>query len=222
MIPTYVLTNNHHLWLLPGFAHLWNKYCGEQLVVFGFDSPNGRLPENVYFQSLGEQLPANQWSDGLLQMLDQIGHKYFILILEDYWLYRLVDKQRIGQVARLMNDDILRIDLAGNRASYKAAVEIAPGLVETPPSTPYQMSFQAGIWHKDNLRKVLRVGENPWEAEVNGSPRVGSLRVLGTKPAVMHYQPVWRTKQQRWQLEKIKTEDLEYLKAQGWLIPDPN
>lgn len=217
MIPTYVITNNKHLWLLPGFTHLWNKYCGSQLIIFGFDSPNGQLPKNVTFRSLGQQLPANRWSDGLLQMLDRIGHRHFILMLEDFWLYRQVDIERIHQVARLMADDILRIDLAGNRASYKAASEIAPGIVETPAGTPYQMSFQAGIWHKENLRSVLKIGENPWEAEVNGSHRVGDLRVLGTKPAAMHYQPVWRTKQRRWQLEKIKTEDLEYMKGMGWL-----
>jgi hypothetical protein len=40
---------------------------------------------------------------------------------------------------------------------------------------------------------------------------------LGTKPAALHYQPVWRTQQQRWQLDKMKTEDLEHLKEQGWL-----
>jgi hypothetical protein len=220
MIPTYILTNNHHLFLLPGFAHLWNKYCGSQVVVFGFDKPIG-LPNNFYFQSLGAQLPASKWSNGLIQMLDRIGHLHFILMLEDYWLYQSIDANRINKLANLMNDDILRIDLSGNRASYKSAVEIMPGIVETPLGTPYQMSFQAAIWHKDNLRRILRNGENPWQSEIEGSKRVDNLRVLGTRPATMHYQPVWRTQQQRWQLDKMKTNDIEYLKGQGWLdVPE--
>lgn len=216
MIPVYVLTNNNHLWLFPGFTYLWNKYCGSQVVVFGFDKPTG-LPNNFYFQSLGPQLPASKWSNGLLKMLDSIGHLHFILMLEDFWLYQPVDKQRINQAAKLMNDDVLRIDLSGNRASYKSAVEIAPGVVETPLGTPYQMSYQAAIWHKENLRKVLRNGENPWQSEINGSQRIGNLQVWGTKPAALHYQPVWRSQRGRWQLDKIKTEDLEYLRERGWL-----
>jgi hypothetical protein len=79
------------------------------------------------------------------------------------------------------------------------------------------MSYQAAIWHKKNMRKVLEKGENPWESEVNGSKRVGNLRVLGTKPALLRYQPVWRSKKRKWQLEKIKTVDLEYMKERGWL-----
>lgn len=217
MIPTYVLTNNHHLWLLYGFIYLWNKYCETPVTIVGFDEPPPPLSRKFSFLSLGQQLPARQWTDGLLKMLDNIGHNYFILMLEDYWLYQYANIRRINDVARLMNDDILRIDLSGNRASYKSAVEIAPGIVETPPGTPYQMSYQAAIWHKENLRSVLKKGENPWQSEVNGSRRVGNLRVLGTKPAALYYQPVWRGLQGRWQLDKIGTDDLEYMRGRGWL-----
>lgn len=214
MIPTYVLTNNNHLWLLRGFTYLWNRYCGQPVTVVGFDQTIP-LSRNFTWLSLGKQLPASQWSDGLLMMLDQIGHKHFILMLEDYWLYQSVDRQRINQVARLINDDILRIDLSGNRQNYKTAVQFAYNLVETFEGTPYQMSYQAAIWNKDNLRKVLRKGENPWQSEINGSKRVGKLRVIGTK--AMWYQPVWRSKQRRWQTDKIRSEDLEHIKKQGWL-----
>lgn len=216
MIPTYILTNNNHLWLLNGFSYLWNKYCAFPVTIFGFKSPN-QMHANFQFESLGEQLPATQWSDGLLRMLDNIGHKYFILLLEDYWLYEVVDRQAINKLYRLVTDDVLRIDLSGNRASYKQAVDINIGVVETPEGTPYQMSFQAAIWHKENMQKVLEKGENPWESEINGSKRVGNLRVLGTKPALMKYQPVWRGQQKRWQLDKLKTDDLEFIKRRGWL-----
>jgi hypothetical protein len=201
-----------------GFCHLWQKYCGKQITIAGFSLPDGfPLSPTCHFQSLGEQLPASQWSDGLLRLLNDMPFKYFILLLEDYWLYDYVDMYKIGDLQRLLTDDVLRIDLSGNRASYKAAREIEPGIVETPEGTPYQMSYQAAIWHKKNMRKVLEKGENPWESEVNGSKRVGNLRVLGTKPALLRYQPVWRSKKRKWQLEKIKTVDLEYMKERGWL-----
>lgn len=215
-----VLTNDNHLFLLNGFQHLWNKYCGLPATIYGFASPNNLHP-NFNFVSLGEQLPASQWSDGLLKMLDLIEDDYFVLMLEDYWLYEQVDKRIIEIAQPLLSDKILRIDLSGNRASYRQHYHFTRlgslELVETPDGTPYQMSFQAAIWHKENLRKVLKKGENPWQAEVEGSKRVGNLRVLGTKPAVLKYQPVWRSKQKRWQLDKLKTEDVNYLRRRRWL-----
>ena len=216
MIPVYLLTNNNHLWLLPGFCYLWQKYCRLPVTIFGFDEPD-KLPDDFIFESLGQQLLAQEWSNGLIKLLDK-AERYFVLLLEDYWLYHSVDMYSVYQTTRFMSNDVLRIDLSGNRASYKSAKEIASGLVETPAGTPYQMSFQAAIWHKDNLRKVLRENENPWQAEINGSERVGDLRVLGAKTALLKYQPVWRSQQKRWQLDKIRTEDLEYMKARQWLI----
>jgi hypothetical protein len=215
MIPTYVLTNDNHIWLTPGFVYLWNKYCDQLATIFY----GSKFPTPIYsflHQAVG-QFPAKRWSDSLLRAMNYIDEKYFILMLEDYWLYDYVDYDKIDQLKSLMTDDILRIDLSGNRASRKSAFEIAPGIVETPPGTSYQMSFQAAIWHRENLRKVLRKGESPWEAEINGSKRVEKLRVLGTKPAMLHYQPVWRSKQQRWQLDKLKTIDIDYMEGMGWL-----
>lgn len=218
MIPTYLLTNNNHLWLIPGFTYLWNKYCNKPVTVVGYDK-QPELPSDFNFISLGKQLPASKWSDGILKMLDNIGHQHFILVLEDFWLYQQVDIPKINKVANLMKDDsILRIDLSGNRQSYKSAVEISDGTYETFEGTPYQMSFQAGIWNKHNLRKVLKAGENPWQSEINGSNRVGNMRVLGCK--AMWYRPVWRSKQNKFDMRSIRTEDLDYIKGQGWLTPN--
>ena len=84
-VPITVLTNDKHLWLLDGFQYLWNKYCGLPVTIYGFATPNNLQP-NFNFVSLGEQLPAEKWSNGLLKMLDMIEDDYFILMLEDFWL----------------------------------------------------------------------------------------------------------------------------------------
>ncbi len=213
-----VLTNNNHLWLLLGFQYLWNKYCGLPVTIYGFDSPNNLFP-NFEFKSLGKQLPAEKWSDGLLMMLDDIEDDYFIFMLEDYWLYEQVNNEAVSTLVNsLLGHDCLRLDLSGNRAAYKQCFKTGDlaryDIVETPIDTPYQMSFQAAIWHKENLREILRSGEGPWQSEIEGSKRV-TKRVLGTKPAVIKYQPVWQ--HNRWKLDKLKTDDIEYLKRRGWI-----
>jgi hypothetical protein len=221
-----LLANDHHLPLLRGFAYLWNKYAGEKPVtIFGFNPPQFTLPGNFAFYSLGPQLPVNQWSLGLRRAVLQFRQRAFILLLEDFWLYDTVDWQAVNLVSKLMDDTILRIDLSGNRAavaSKRLKVIDTIGnyeVIEADSDAPYAMSYQAGIWHAGNLLSVLRDTENPWESEVEGSLRVttSGLRVIGTKPAAMHYQPVYRTKKRTWQLSKMKTEDIKELKHRRWL-----
>ena len=211
MIPTYCLTNNNHLWLTPGFIYLWRKYTRNYpITIVGFD----QQPDNVNFLSLGKQLPASQWSNGLIKMCSIIPYSYFILMLEDYWLYDYANINQANGLLRYMSDDVLRIDLSGNRLVYPHQ-KLDNGLVETFEDAPYQMSFQAAVWNKKNLLKVLEKGENPWQSEINGSNRVGNLRVLGTQ--VLYYQPVWRSKQKRWQVDKLNKDDLNYIRSRGWM-----
>lgn len=226
MIPVYVFTNDNHLWLLRGFSYLWNQFCdaSHQVVVVGFTPPQFQLPANFRFLSLGQQQPKERWADSLIQFLNSIGHKHFILMLEDYWLTAHVDRIIINRLEQFMADDVLSIDLSGTRASYKQARTIDNvfnyDVVYAPLGTPYQMSFQAAIWNKSNLLKILRPGENPWQSEINGSNRVDAagLRVLGIRPGAMQYQPVWRSQQRRWHyLERIPSNELAYIKSQGWL-----
>jgi hypothetical protein len=225
MIPVMLITNDHHLPLLRGFSYLWNKYAGDDkpVTIFGFSLPPFMMPSNFTFKSLGTQLPVSEWSRGLRRAILQFGQKHFILMLEDFWFYDRVDWKIINLVAKRMDDSVLRIDLAGNRAALSphklTTIDTIDGydVIEAAPETPYQMSYQAGIWHGANLLKVLRDTENPWESEVNGSHRVGDLRVIGTQPAAMHYQPVYRAKRQTWQLSKIRTVDIKELKHRRWL-----
>lgn len=224
MIQTMVLTNDNHLSLLRGFAYLWNKYAGgKPVTIYGFNPPPFTLPDNFAFRSLGPQLSASEWSRGLHRAILDFGQKSFVLMLEDFWLCDYVDWRAFNVATRLIDDTVLRVDLSGNRAAQRKAQNAGEfegyDIVETPAGTPYQMSFQAAVWHSRNLLKVLNNNENPWDAEILGSARVDAsgLRVLGTKPAIMKYQPVWRAKEKRWQLDRIKTVDIEYLKGKGWL-----
>lgn len=222
MIQTYVFTNNNHLFLLRGFSYLWNEYSdpSSRVVVVGYDAPRFPLPLNFRFLSLGEQVPREKWSNSLIDFCRWIVDDYFILLLEDFWLYDFYDWKVIPSLLDWMDNDVLRIDLSGNRASYKHKMigEVAGyDIIQSHQNAKYQMSFQAAIWHRMNLLSILRRDESPWQAEVEGSKRVGKLRILGTKPAVMKYQPVWRTQKRKWQLDKMPTDKLEYIKERGWL-----
>lgn len=230
MIPLYVLTNDRHLWLLSGFARQFNQYWGEvqRVNVVGYAEPdpfNIPLPRNFSFTSLGAQRPANEWSTGLLEMLRRIDEPYFLFMLEDYWLTRAPELARISDAYDYMKEfgyRILRVDLSGDRAQHLTARTYADWrgtrLVQTPAETPYQISFQAAIWNRDLLLDILMPGENPWQAEIEGSKRFAAgahpnYLVLGTKPACLHYEPVYRSKTGTFRLDLFTENDREALKG---------
>lgn len=213
MIPIYVLTNDLGLWLLRGFTHQWAKYgCGRDFTVVGYSEPDC----DVNFLSLGNQVPKDMWSDSLIDFITGLN-EWFILMLEDYWLTAPADWTSVESLRQYYYDDVLRIDISGERSSYKH-VKFCPGMVQSAPEARYLMSYQAGIWNRDNMLKVLRRGEDPWQSEIEGTKRVNPLRVLGTEDRLVKYQPVWRSKQNRWMTDKFLKADVEDLKANGCFV----
>jgi len=224
MLPVYVLTNDNHLWLLRGFCHLWAKFYSADapVTVCGYNPPPFALPANFTFRSLGPtNRPVEQWSDGLIQLCHECAYTHFVLMLEDYWLTARTDPRLVHAAwFTLHTSGWLSIDLSGTRQAGKRARvvgQFAGGeYVETPPGTPYQMSFQAAIWNKARLLEILHPGETPWQVEVDGSQRVDAagLRVLGTRPALLHYKPVYRCKRGALNLDGVP--DVGKIEAMGW------
>lgn len=208
----YCLTNDNHLHLIEPFSYFWNKYTNNYPVtIVGFSSPDN-IPFNCDFISLGPQLPAGKWSNGLIKLCNLIENDYFILMLEDYWLYSQSVMYYFDNF--IPDGDILRYDLSGNRIGHKHnVINYIPGyaILESLQSAKYLMSFQAAIWNKSNLLKVLRPNESPWQSEIEGSKRVLPMRVLGTNPAVLNYQPVWRSGKRQWRFDKFSSQDRDYI-----------
>lgn len=220
---TYCLTNEKHYWLLPGFLELYHQFWPHGRVeVVGYGAPS--FPLGVPFRSIAPRnYPAEQWTTGLLEFLRSIEDEYFVLMLEDYWLTAPVP----GSIAMLCNavasgyfgPHFLRLDLSADRAAHPYTLHQRVAgyeIISTPPHTPYQMSFQAAIWHRANLLAVLVAGETPWEAEVHGSRRLRGTDwlVLGTLSRPLVYTPVWRGNQGRANLAALpEKQRLDLMRA---------
>lgn len=237
--PIIVLTNPKHHWLLRGFALQFNKYFHEQNPVTVVTSGKERrwlenfLPDNfTVFVQYSEPLPAGRWSNGLLDLLSLPNlPETFILMLEDYWLTKPIDWEGLGTAwdwFSAQSIDALRLDLTLDRATLakKRRVDVLHGFhfFESLQGSPYQLSFQAGIWRKELMAKCIVPNESPWDAEVLGTERLNKkkkpFRVYGTEEGVLFYQPVWRTKRHAFQLSMFSREDLDALAKAGCLISE--
>lgn len=190
-----VTTSDKYLPALLPFSYLFNKYWGSDVhvEVFGFSRPGFDLPDNFKFTSLGSQgaYPFNKWTDALIAAMSIINDEAFVLMLDDYWITRPVNRPAI----RILYDYIiqfkyvLKIDLCADRLyAFGADLEYATvaylDLVKSMPGSPYHMSLWPGMWRKDLLSRCLIPGESPHDLEMVGSTRVSHMQdmiVLGTR-----------------------------------------
>lgn len=190
-----VLTCDRYLWAIKPFAYLFNTYWSslQQVLLACYEPPPFDLPDNYHVKSLGDDPGQDNWSTGLIKVLEWMADDYFVFMLEDYWLSRTADTIGIASLGDYIKDkpDILRIDLTTDRLYNGQMVDDGChwgrlDLVETPHESPYQMSFQAGIWRRDLLHSLLQPGMSPWRVEIETQPPE-EMRVLGTRQWPLRY-----------------------------------
>jgi hypothetical protein len=194
-IPVVVFTSDKYSWALGPFCHLFDTYWSslQPVTVVGFNRPSFPLPSNFEFYSVAPQnYPPERWSDAVIQYLSGQDFSHFCLFLEDYWLMRGVDHAGITSLMVYTREhpEVLRMDLTADRLYAGGMYDVEPwghyDIIETPPSTPYQMSTQAGIWNRELLLKLLKHNKTAWEVEIQ-TQVPPEMRILGTRQYPIRY-----------------------------------
>lgn len=198
----FVPTSDVTLWALQGCLWLLDRYwpAHPPVLIGGYTPPAFPLPDYATFLSLGvfADYPADKWSDGVHKFLAGQSDDIIIVHFDDFWLVRPVDERAVQLLYAHMfaNPHLARIDLTSDRSNASTAEPAGElehlHLVSTPPATPYQLSFQTGIWRREALRQYLKLGESAAETEIRGSHRMtlANANVLGTLEAPVAYKIV--------------------------------
>ena len=164
----------------------------QPVLVAGNKEPEN-LPENFEFLHIGDY-KADQWTDGIIEILNSIEDDRFVFMLEDYWLSRGVNHQAIETLGEYMeiHKNVLRVDLTTDRLYAGGMFDVDSygylDIIETPPSTQYQWSTQACIVDRKHMLSCLQPGMKPWEFELSGNKLIPQgLRVLGTRQYPVRY-----------------------------------
>lgn len=232
---------NPFMWLFDKyFLHGNRAYRGMfDMVVCAFRKPMGVAYDSYGWRwhTIGEQsdYPINRWSDKLHHVLENVANEQFILMLEDYWIYRHVDLNAINLLYGYMRrrPEILKIDLAFDRLyvdghspymyGRNTAVNVSYlDLVESPPGAEYQMSLWGGIWNRDMMKRFLVPGEKAQEVEIFGTPRVNAAysetAVYGTRQGPLLHTNVYSSgRGSEPDYSEIRPEDLEVFRGQRWI-----
>jgi len=228
-----ITISDKYMHLLRGFVHLFNKYWGtntKALICHYSDLPFTPTPNFETFKIGDQELyPFKKWSDGLIKVLESIDDEVFVLMLEDYWINRMVNAEMIMDLYAYMKsrDDLLKIDLmndrlyAGGMRDYASLGYI--DLIISDPNSAYHMSLMTGLWRRDNMLKVLIPNESAHEIETIGTTRVreqhSDLIVLGTRQAPLrHAVDIVRSlKVDEVNLKSLHKHDADEIKGLGFI-----
>jgi hypothetical protein len=131
-----------------------------------------------------------EWSDRLLQLLEQIPNKFIILMLEDFWLTEKVNNQKITSIMDIMknNESIGFICLRREQDenSHTCPYEL---LRESDINKKFRITTQAGMWRKSYLMKILRKHESAWYFETRATFRSKYCKekVYDVKENILNY-----------------------------------
>jgi len=110
------------------------------------------------------------WSENMIKALQQIEHRYIFMFLEDLFLYKPVNNNRVVDLFQwaLENDvNYLRMALRRHRADkiYNDKV----GIINK--GSIYRASTVMALWKKNVLLNLLEPGESAWQFEIEGTVR---------------------------------------------------
>jgi hypothetical protein len=234
---------------------LWDKYfrgSGSQLVsdcdlvMCGFSRPHEDLDFWGWrFHSIGDysDYPPQRWSDALIKVLYGIAEPQFLLLLEDYWPVRPIDRKALkmlfGYARQFQN--VLKIDTAFDRLYINGGSDFHQGnrtydncgyldLLLSPPGTDYQFSLWGGIWNREVMKPFVVSGETAQELELNGTRRLNEVgdrvMVLGTRQGPLLHGNIYQSRRPGEPIYedigwRVKPSDLERMRELK-LIPMPD
>lgn len=113
--------------------------------------------------------PAVEWSDRLKYALHQVETDYVFITLDDYYLVKRVENQKINAILDMMlkeNVDYVRLFPHPKRAT-KEAFKGYPHMNRIDTNLVYSVNLYSGIWKKSFLDKTIQQPKNAWQFEVS-------------------------------------------------------
>lgn len=157
-------------------------------------------------------------SDQLIRILKRIQDEYFILLKEDFYLYKSVDKKFLEECKEFaIGYGVDRFSLQSRGDGYEKTSELfgeAEGrsIYEFYPTEQYLCSLEASIWKTEFLKKYLKPNESDAEIEINMSKRVKNALIVVSEERVLQYTDAMRGGK-----ERLKEEDGYLIVMEGEL-----
>lgn len=155
--PYYILLNKFNQEIFSKKFHLTETLSANEEDIITI---NTNLPHNPH-----------SWSENVLIALKKIDEPYIVILLEDFFFHTDTNKKLFDFCLKtaLDNENVGCVRLApipgGDKPSNFTHFKIHSS------DQDYRISTQGAIWKTSYLKQLLKIGETPWEFELNASKR---------------------------------------------------
>jgi len=120
--------------------------------------------QNPYYKTICKDIPFDFWTKRIRETLKEIDDNKILLIMDDCFIRKQVDENRIKYVEENINGNIALFNFEKAFDPY----DLPSQYVEFKKKNPKGIvlpSIQCGIWQKEKLITVLNITCQPWEIE---------------------------------------------------------
>ena len=183
-----VTTCNAYAHLVLGFQWLWKKYVGLDITIV-------HMPQE------------KTWCAALAEAVAGIEDEHILLVLEDYWMVRPMNKERFEKLLWVIQKwGIAKVDLQRQVFHWQ---HIPCGeYYEAAQLANYRASTQTAIWKKSHLLRKLECGGSAWDFELQSGSMNDGATILGLAEPTMDYANVmYKGKPDVVQIQRIQESD---------------
>lgn len=159
----------------PGFLKGFHKHFNYELpCYFGTDIPFHVEHDFRHFQVLYSG--PGEWSDRLINLLNQIQTDYILYIQEDMWL--TAEPPNLEKLLEFTErNNLWRLQISPVVQFYSLHGSTVPLYFHY--KSKYLMSHQPSIWKKSCLLRCLKPNEDPWKNEYEATKRLNHEAMAG-------------------------------------------
>ncbi len=172
-----MLARLNYMEIIVPSTHKYSDAWGPFVALFRKFWPDCQFPLTLITDTQNERWDGDEaivigedkgWCRNFLLGLQKVDADFILLMQEDFFLNRPVDKAFIARALKMMLDD----DKIGCFRLYPCPGPDVPlgddyGLIK--PDAPYRVSCQSAIWRKTTIIEVLARNNSPREFEIDGT-----------------------------------------------------
>lgn len=157
-----VLSCDKNTELFEPFRHCLEKYYPTHPDVIYMTNK----VDNPYYKTIHEDYPLFAWTKGVSQCLKQIEDDKILLMIDDCFIRREVDTDRIRYAEEHLSGNIALMNFEKSWDSEDTETDLI-GFKKRKKGAKYAISIMCGLWDKSKLLEVIKPITNPWDVEYN-------------------------------------------------------
>jgi hypothetical protein len=142
------------------FHHCMEKYWPNHPEVIYFTE----TITNPYYKTIAIERPIEKWTKGLRQFLNQIDDNQILIMMDDCFIRKPVDVDRIQYASNCLSGNIacFNFELSFDRTDEESGLI---GFKKRRHGSDYEVSLMCGLWDKEKLLNVISKDTSPWQVE---------------------------------------------------------